>query len=69
MVALFPVSPFSCFRLFPHVTRACQGVVFHTTGIVRELMEKTKTRTGLAVTADFMDKVYEVELPGHPAIS
>ena len=42
------------------MTRACQGVVFHTTEIVRELMEKTKTRTGLAVTADFMDKVYEV---------
>ena len=67
----FSGGPFSCFPLFlfPHVTRACQGVVFHTTGIVRELMEKTKTRTGLAVTADFMDKVYEVELPGHPAIS
>ena len=47
-------------RLFPHVTRACQGVVFHTTGIVRELMEKTKTRTGLAVTVDIKDKVYEV---------
>ena len=47
-------------RLFPHVTRACQGVVFHTTRIVRELMEKTKTRTGLAVTVDIMDKVYEV---------
>lgn len=47
-------------RLFPHVTRACQGVVFHTTEIVKELMEKTQTRTGLQVTVDIIDKVYEV---------
>ena len=47
-------------RLFPHVTRACQGVVFHTVGIVKGLMEKTTTRTGLAVTVDIIDKVYEV---------
>ena len=47
-------------RLFPHVTRACQGVVFHTTEIVKELMEKTKTRTGLKVTVDIIDKVYEI---------
>ena len=45
---------------FPHVTRACQGVVFHTTEIVKELMEKTKTRTGLKVTVDIIDKVYEI---------
>ena len=47
-------------RLFPHVTRACQGVVFHTTEIVRELMEKTKTSTGLQITVDIIDKVYEL---------
>jgi len=47
-------------RLFPQVTRACQGVVFHTVGIVKGLMEKTKTRTGLAVTVDLIDKVYQV---------
>jgi hypothetical protein len=47
-------------RLFPHVTRACQGVVFHTVRIVKGLMEKTKTRTGLAVTVDIIDKVYQV---------
>jgi len=47
-------------RLFPHVTRACQGVVFHTVGVVKELMEKTKTRTGLKVTVDILDKTYEI---------
>jgi len=47
-------------RLFPHVTRACQGVVFRTVGLVKELMEKTTTRTGLEVTVEIMDKVYEV---------
>jgi len=47
-------------RLFPHVTRACQGVVFHTVQVVKELMEKTKTRTGLEVTVDILDKTYEI---------
>jgi hypothetical protein len=46
-------------RLFPHVTRACQGVVFHTIQIVKGLMEKTTTATGLQVTVDILDKVYE----------
>ena len=46
-------------RLFPHVTRACQGVVFHTIQIVKGLMEKAKTSTGLRVTVDIIDKVYE----------
>lgn len=47
-------------RLFPHVTRACQGVVFHTVQIVKGLMEKTSTRTGLQVTVDILDKVYDI---------
>jgi hypothetical protein len=47
-------------RLFPHVTRACQGVVFQTVGVVKSLMEKTHTSTGLRVTVDIIDKVYEV---------
>lgn len=47
-------------RLFPHVTRACQGVVFHSVEIVKELVAKTKTSTGLGVTVDIINKVYEV---------
>jgi len=46
-------------RLFPHVTRACQGVVFIGMELVKELMEKTHTRTGLKVFVHIIDKVYQ----------
>ena len=46
-------------RLFPHLTRACQGVIFHTVELVKGLMEKAKTSTGLEVTVDILDKVYQ----------
>jgi hypothetical protein len=45
-------------RLFAHVTRACQGVVFHSVAIARQFMEKTKTSTGLKVTVDILKGVY-----------
>ncbi|MBT9585292.1 hypothetical protein IV102_18250 [bacterium] len=34
-------------RLFPHITRACQGVVFHSIEIVKQFMEKASTQTRL----------------------
>ena len=46
-------------RFFPHVTRACQGVIFKDIQIVKELMEKTETRKGLKATVQIVDKVYE----------
>ena len=46
-------------RLFPHLTRACQGVVFESVELVKGLMEKTKTSTGLRVTVDILDQVYQ----------
>jgi hypothetical protein len=46
-------------RLFPHVTRACQGVIFTSTELVKELMENTHTATGLEAFVHVMDKVYE----------
>lgn len=46
-------------RLFPHVTRACQGVIFKSVAIVKELIKKTKTSTGLKVTVELIDKIYE----------
>lgn len=46
-------------RLFPHVTRACQGVVFKSVELVKELMEKTHTRQGLCITVQIIDRVYE----------
>jgi len=45
-------------RLFPHVTRACQGVIFHSVAIAKQFMEKTKTRVGLKVTVDILQGVY-----------
>lgn len=46
-------------RLFPHVTRACQGVIFKSAEIVQELIAKTKTRTGLKVFATILDGFYQ----------
>jgi len=46
-------------RLFPHITRACQGVVFTSIELVKELMEKARTSTGLKTFVQIMDKVYE----------
>ena len=48
-------------RLFPHVSRACQGVIFKSIALVKELMEKTSTSTGLKVTVQIIDKVYALK--------
>jgi transposase len=45
-------------RLFPHVTRACQGVIFSSVALVKELMAKTKTSKGLKVVVEIIEKVY-----------
>jgi hypothetical protein len=45
-------------RLFPHITRACQGVVFHSVAIAKHFMEKAKTTQGLKVTVDILSGVY-----------
>lgn len=47
-------------RLFPHLTRACQGVIFTSIELVKELIEKTRTSTGLKVTVQIIDKVYQL---------
>jgi hypothetical protein len=46
-------------RVFPHVTRACQGVIFHSVDVARHFIARTKTTTGLGVTVRILDKVYE----------
>ncbi len=48
-------------RLFPHVTRACQGVVFKNVEIVRQFMGKTTTITGLKVFTSIMEDVFETK--------
>ena len=45
-------------RLFPHLTRACQGVIFTSVELVRDLMANTTTKTGLTVDVSVLDKVY-----------
>ena len=46
-------------RLFPHVTRACKGVIFKDIEIVKQLMEKAKTENGLKVIVNIIDKEYQ----------
>jgi hypothetical protein len=46
-------------RLFPHLTRACQGVILHSVELVQELMTKAATSTGLRVTVNLLQKVYQ----------
>lgn len=46
-------------RLFCHVTRACAGTIFTSVKLVKELMNKTCTSTGLRVITSIKDKVYK----------
>jgi hypothetical protein len=46
-------------RLFPHVARACQGIIFKTVHQVQHYMAKAKTRTGLSVAVNILDKIYD----------
>jgi hypothetical protein len=46
-------------RLFPHVTRACRGVIFRALETVQYYMSKTETSTGLKVQVRVLEKVYE----------
>jgi hypothetical protein len=45
-------------QVFPHITRACQGVIFHTVEIAKQFIERAKTSTGLRVTVDLLHKTY-----------
>jgi hypothetical protein len=46
-------------RLFPHVTRACCGVIFRSLETVRHYMAKAETSTGLKTRVRVLEKVYE----------
>ena len=46
-------------RLFPHVTRACQGVIFDKVETAKDLIATAKTQTGLEVFSTVIDKVYQ----------
>jgi Rhodopirellula transposase DDE domain len=46
-------------RLFCHLTRACQGVLFDSVATVKRLLEKTRTAAGLGVVVGVLEKVYQ----------
>jgi len=46
-------------RLFPHVTRACQGVLFTSVNLVKQLIEKTTTSKGLKVFVKIIETIYQ----------
>jgi hypothetical protein len=46
-------------RLFPHVTLACQGMLFDTVSTVVRLMRNALTTTGLRTTVNVIRRVYE----------
>jgi hypothetical protein len=47
-------------RFFPHVARACQGMLFDTLDTVVRLMRKTSTRTGLRATVNVIRRLYQI---------
>jgi hypothetical protein len=45
-------------RFFPHVTRACQGVIFTTVGLVVRKMSEARTEKGLRTTVEVLQGEY-----------
>ena len=48
-------------RFFPHVGRACSGMLFDTIDRVVELMRRTATSTGLRTTVNVIRRAYETK--------
>lgn len=46
-------------RLFPHISRVCEGVIFDKVETVKELMATATTQKGLQVFTTVIDKVYQ----------
>lgn len=47
-------------RLFPHITRACTGLLFDSLETVVHLMRKATTSTGLKTTVNVIRRAYEI---------
>ncbi len=47
-------------RLFPHIIKACQGVIFKSVEIVNDLMASTTTTKGLTVVSAIINKTFEI---------
>jgi len=48
-------------RLFPHMSRACQGVMFESVALVKTLIERVGTSTGLSVSVEMQEKFYQTK--------
>lgn len=46
-------------RLFPHITRACQGVIFKTVELANDFMSKAKTLAGLTVFSSILNQTFQ----------
>lgn len=46
-------------RLFPHLSRACRGVIFQSVQQVQHYLRQAATKTGLQVVVNILDKVYQ----------
>jgi hypothetical protein len=46
-------------RFFPHVSRACTGMLFDTLETTVDLMRKASTSTGLRTTVNVIKRIYE----------
>jgi hypothetical protein len=45
-------------RLFPHLSRVCRGMILSSVELVRQLMGRAGTRTGLQVVVEILPKEY-----------
>lgn len=46
--------------MFPHITKACQGVVFKNIEMVNNLMASATTTKGLKVFSSILDKTFKI---------
>ena len=46
-------------RVFPHITRAMQGVILKSHAMIKTLIDRTSTETGLNVISNIINKNYE----------
>lgn len=45
-------------KLFCHITQSCKGAIFSSLDVVKSLIDKTTTSTGLKVFSSIKDKIY-----------
>ena len=46
-------------KLFPHISRAMEGMILKSVELMKSLINKTTTSTGLKVFTQIIDKIYK----------